>query len=356
VSLDRLVELSRYYGTTAGYVLGGGGNTSYKNAETLWVKASGSALATISVEGFVTLDRSAVRSALTRRYPSVAKEREALVLSALLESRRTSGRPSVETFLHELMDFPYVVHTHPTAVNVLTCALSGRQVSETLFPDAVWVEYTDPGYLLSIKVAQLLDDYREAHGKLPQILLLENHGLVVGGSTPEEIASIHKSLFAALPQTPSVSATDRPLGGEIKPIEALLKEAVAPHEALFFEWSRTDVRPELMRSAFTPDHIVYMGVRPLFAESLSELTAEVERYQTEFRRAPKAAVMSGLGTVSFAPTATGASLAMALFQDAAAIAAGSTLFGGPRYMTPAAIEFILNWEAERYRSQTSGAG
>ena len=56
--IDKLVEVSRKYGRDDRYVIAGGGNTSYKNEERLWVKASGHALATIGEEGFAVLDRS----------------------------------------------------------------------------------------------------------------------------------------------------------------------------------------------------------------------------------------------------------------------------------------------------------
>ena len=37
--IDKLVEVSRKYGRDDRYVIAGGGNTSYKNEERLWVKA-----------------------------------------------------------------------------------------------------------------------------------------------------------------------------------------------------------------------------------------------------------------------------------------------------------------------------
>ena len=56
--VQQLIEISRHYGVDSRFVIAGGGNTSYKNAEKLWVKASGSSLATITEEGFAVLDRA----------------------------------------------------------------------------------------------------------------------------------------------------------------------------------------------------------------------------------------------------------------------------------------------------------
>ena len=49
--------MSNRYGANPNYVLAGGGNTSYKNSENLWIKGSGTALATIAPEEFVILDK-----------------------------------------------------------------------------------------------------------------------------------------------------------------------------------------------------------------------------------------------------------------------------------------------------------
>jgi rhamnose utilization protein RhaD (predicted bifunctional aldolase and dehydrogenase) len=353
VSLERLVELSHYYGTTPGYVLGGGGNTSYKNPAALWVKASGQSLATITAEGFVALDRKQVRQALDKTYPAPPKEREALVLSDLMDSRLFPlGRPSVETFLHELMEFPYVVHTHPAAVNALTCAMMGRAALAERFSDAVWVDYVDPGYVLAVEVARLIEDYKKRRGSAPPILFLENHGLVVAGASPEDVAERHRALFAALPAPSGVSAAD---GGQTRGIEDILNGALPDSQPLSFAWAG-QAGHELVTSAFTPDHIVYMGVRPLFPRTAADLAAEAARYRDEFGRDPRVALVPGVGAVAFAPTPTAARLALALFQDAAAIARGTLPFGGPRFLSPSSIAFILNWEAESFRGRTSGAG
>jgi len=38
--LEELVEISQFYGRDNRFVIAGGGNTSYKNVEKIWVKAS----------------------------------------------------------------------------------------------------------------------------------------------------------------------------------------------------------------------------------------------------------------------------------------------------------------------------
>ena len=56
--INALVAMSNKYGADEEFVLAGGGNTSYKTADTLYIKGSGTSLATITVDGFVKIDRA----------------------------------------------------------------------------------------------------------------------------------------------------------------------------------------------------------------------------------------------------------------------------------------------------------
>ncbi len=84
-------------------------------------------------------------------------------------------RPSVETSLHNLIDFTFVVHTHPTLVNGLMCANDLMdEVVKRFGKKALMVEYTDPGYILFKKVQERIKAYRANHGETPQIIFLQN--------------------------------------------------------------------------------------------------------------------------------------------------------------------------------------
>ena len=56
--IDELVGFSNFYGSDPSLVLAGGGNTSAKADGRMWVKGSGTALATITAQGFVEIDLS----------------------------------------------------------------------------------------------------------------------------------------------------------------------------------------------------------------------------------------------------------------------------------------------------------
>ena len=93
--IQQLIEISQFYGRDSRFVIAGGGNTSYKNAEKIWVKASGSSLAAITEEGFAVLDRAKLNLMSDKVYSANAAEREEEVKNDLAAATITKGkRPS----------------------------------------------------------------------------------------------------------------------------------------------------------------------------------------------------------------------------------------------------------------------
>src|SRR5574344_1957948 len=95
--LKTISKLSHAYGT-AEYVKAGGGNTSCKNAETLWIKPSGTTLAGLRPESFVRMDRAVLLRLYEAATPVDSADREALVKNLMISAVKpeTPGRPSVE--------------------------------------------------------------------------------------------------------------------------------------------------------------------------------------------------------------------------------------------------------------------
>ena len=83
---------------------------------------------------------------------------EAVMRTAMAARLRDEGdrRPSVECVFHALIPSRFVIHTHPTLVNSLTCASDGEAIAKDLLgDDALWVPYVDPGLPLAREIARL---------------------------------------------------------------------------------------------------------------------------------------------------------------------------------------------------------
>ena len=110
--LAALAAMSNQYGANPEYVLAGGGNTSFKSADRLWVKGSGTSLATIKPEDFVVLERPLLDAMWSKSYPENEEDREADVLKDMMYARvrGENRRPSVETLLHNLRQLNQLRH------------------------------------------------------------------------------------------------------------------------------------------------------------------------------------------------------------------------------------------------------
>ncbi len=370
--LENLLALSNHYGTRADFVIAGGGNTSYKNTDTLWVKGSGQALGTIKEDGFARMSRTGLAALWSRTFSADTAEREKQVLQCLMEARlpgEESKRPSVETLLHDMLPFAYVVHTHPTLVNALTCGREGKVAFDRLFADeAVWIPLVDPGYVLSKVVKDALEGFQKKHGRTPAVIFLQNHGIVVAGDTPQAIRDTYHNILADLEREAKARADLSPQGVEAT-AEAAFLAAMVPIAAAelqattlyscrstartLMEMAESDAAFAPLSSAFTPDHIVYMGVAPIRVDSAAQLPSAFAAYRTKFGKAPRVILAKGLGAFCLGPNAKAAGQAQQLLHDAVQIAVASQAFGGALFMTTAAIDFIRNWEVEAFRSAVS---
>ena len=366
--IDNLIAVSRKYGADSRFVIAGGGNTSYKDATHLWVKASGHALATIDEEGFAVMDRARLDAMATKTYPADAAEREAQVKEDLSDANLTRGRrPSVETSLHNCMNFSYVVHLHPTLVNGLMCSVTAEKRCAELFPDALYVAYTDPGYTLFKKVYDAIGQWKAQRGSEPQVIFLQNHGIFVAADTVAEIDAIYEdvmtkleALVAPLPEgeTPVCDCVSEVLPA-IRQILSRggrgLKTLQVTKNALVDEFL---ANPKGVLTPFSPDGIVYCKSEYIVIDSddkAAEAEEKIEAYVTRRGHTPKVLLIKGIGLVAVGDNAKNARVITEVFLDAMKVAFYARSFGGEHGMEPAWIDFIDNWEVENYR-RTVGAG
>ena len=178
--LEVITKLSHEFGTTD-YVCGGGGNTSCKDEKTLWVKPSGTTLKGLTPELFVVLDRAKLSELYALETPADPSTREALVKEKMEKAilPGSTGRASVEAPLHESLNARYVVHTQPVIVNGMTCSNNAKAVCQELFPEALWLDYIDPGYTLCMQVRKTIQNYKDQKGCEPSMIFLKNHGVFI---------------------------------------------------------------------------------------------------------------------------------------------------------------------------------
>jgi len=350
-ALDEIVALSHEFGTDD-YVKGGGGNTSCKSDGRLWVKPSGTTLAGMTPASFVAMDRAAMQRLYALEIPSDATAREALVKDVMTASvaAGSSGRPSVEAPLHELLPGTYVVHTHPALVNGMTCSRRGAEVCTRLFPEALWIPYTDPGFTLCMDVRKRIRDFAVKKGIAPVLIFLENHGVFVSGDSGDEIRRLYKQVLDTLKAdyaTARVSTSllvSKPLSSDrIEADRKAIADVMGPDAGAIIHSGAFPVAA----GPVSPDHIVYSKSFP-YTGALR--VADIEAFKESRGYMPKV-VVTRAGVFGVAATSKQAKLALELALDGALVCQLAEAFGGIQYLTDRARLFIENWEVESYRQK-----
>ena len=369
-----LIEISQFYGNQKDFVLAGGGNTSCKTADHLWIKASGFSLATICEAGFAKLDRRKLTEINTKAYSADVLQREEEIKNDLLQSRlepEKGQRPSVETSLHNLIDFTFIVHTHPTKVNGLMCSKQAEKKTVDLFGDDVlYIPYVDPGYILFKVVEKAILKYRTKKGKEPAVILLQNHGIFVGANSIDKVKVIYDELIAKLDAVygAEVSVEEVPVAKEAAQIvpairmmvsEEGLKSVQLVNNSLFNFYLDAN-HYKAIANPFTPDGIVYANSAFIYTEFMGDVDGflkniqiQIDQYETEKGKLPKVIFATGLGVLLIADHAQGNDILYDVVVDSCRIARLSESFGGEHPMTGDQIQFIENWEVEQYRSKIS---
>ncbi|HXH60337.1 MAG TPA: class II aldolase/adducin family protein, partial [Fimbriimonadaceae bacterium] len=175
----------------------GEGNTSARDGDNLWIKASGEQMPTISPIGFVKVSTEKIVQILDQPRPSDDELRA--ILNAARTDERTSNLPSTETFMHAwlltLPDVNFVAHTHPVTTLGLVCSPQAEKFARArLFPDqivlcgpeSVFVPYVAPGFDLALAIRDACKEFTKRTGSQPKTILLKNHGLIALGKTANE--------------------------------------------------------------------------------------------------------------------------------------------------------------------------
>lgn len=398
--IEDLIAISRKFGQDSRFVIAGGGNTSYKDENRLWVKASGHALATITEDGFAVLDRALLNEMGEKAYNADTAIREEQVKNDLAAACITKDRrPSVETSLHNCMGFAFVVHLHPTLVNGLMCSVNAEAACKEIFPDALYIEYTDPGYTLFKKVYDRIKAYKAEKGKEPQVIFLQNHGIFVGGDTTAEIEGIYSEVLgkleakvAALPE--GDTAVSETVTDVVPAIRQMLSRSGRGFKTLkvtknalvdfFIDGCSvastglvTDQQPvaepveatdcpgksgfDKIAKPFTPDIIVYCKSSYIFIDAeaeeeiLKQAGEKIEAFVSEKGYTPKVLLIKGIGLIAVGDNSKNSQIITDVFTDAMKVAFHAQSFGGEHPMEQAWIDFIDNWEVENYRRKVASS-
>lgn len=401
--LETLAYRSNLLGADRAVANYGGGNTSTKSKErdhvgrevdVLWVKGSGSDLATIRADQFTGLKLDEVLPLMEKGSMS---DEEMVAYLAACQLRPDMPRGSIETLLHAFVPYPQVDHTHPDAINMICCTKGGEELAVECFGDeAVWIPYIRPGFALSKQVGEAV---RENPGA--KFVLLAKHGLVTWGETHEE--SYARTVEAVNRAAEFVAdRSGEPFGGQkVEPLapekrEKLLAEVLptlrgalssgteeTAHKILRADYTSEEViefvcgrdSKDLSQvGAACPDHLVRTKVKPLWVdfdlenESADELKEKLQESISAYRRDyeayfarhdeadegmfdpnPRVVLIPGVGLVAAAKNVKEAGLSRDFYHRAVAVMRGAHALGDYVSLTEEESYAVEYWPLELYK-------
>jgi rhamnulose-1-phosphate aldolase/alcohol dehydrogenase len=389
--LDELVYLSNLVGADDGLTQPGGGNSSVKRrevdplgreVEVLRVKGSGTDLATIRPQGFTGL-RLPELALLAGRAAMSDEQMMAFLRAAMLDGREPA--PSVETPLHSVLPYRFVIHTHDFATQALTDTPAPADlVREALGREVAYVDYVRPGFPLARAVIEAGRPPEDARG-----LVLGRHGLIAWGDSARECYdNLHRIIDRAETWIAGRSAR-RPLPRSKPSPDArqeaalrllpVLRRALSPRRPVILHHDHSDEAlsfaadprtPELARRGMsTPEHILRCGRLPLVLESdlasapapAEVVGAALERWAAEHRAAcarqghgadmvealPRVVIVPGLGLVTAMRDKASALVGHRCYRHVMRVMEAAEGLGGFRFLGEAdAVEFE-HWPLER---------
>ena len=376
--IKKLIEISKFYGSDKNFVIAGGGNTSYKDEQTVWVKASGQSLAELTEEGLVALNREKLKEISAKVYSDDPVKREDEVKADLYKSIRDPSRnkrPSVETSLHEMIRYRFVVHLHPTLINGMLCSRNAMNLTLQLFGEKVlFVPYTDPGYTLFNKLEKEILKYRQKFSSDPKIIFLENHGVFAGADTTDEIRSIYDGIISTIEkQIPYISGIEQlpynQLLHKVLPgIRIMLSEEKSKviryrHNTLISKYYGNQQEFHKISLPLTPDIIVYCKTRYLYIEQsstadkiLDSFRTQLPRFKNEYGYLPKVIVIKDMGVFAVDDNYASAETVLDVYEDLIRISHYAQQCGGVKFLAPEQVAFIDKWEVENYRRNIAKSG
>lgn len=161
--MEDFLQLSEWIGLNWYLCQANGGNTSIKIDNRVYIKASGKRLS-----------------------ESISDTKNVFLY---LDDPKSHLKPSMETQMHLSIDKKYVIHYHPLNTLLCTVLKKSHQLIKNLEKNnikTICLGYAEPGFELNKLICQNLSKLNY----IPELILLENHGVIIAENNIQNIYKI----------------------------------------------------------------------------------------------------------------------------------------------------------------------
>ena len=332
--LTSISKLSAKIGKDLSLIQGGGGNTSIKEKDSMWVKASGKWLSDAETENiFVSVNYIAIRKAIDAD--------EADPVTQYIGKNQTL-RPSIETTLHALLPHKVVIHVHSVNAIAWTVRKDGFEQLKNKLQGVnwSWLDYQQPGLPLTNAVAKTIE-------RNPDLLVLANHGLVVGADNCKNAEKLLYEIETRLSHD-LLNISPKPnikklieLSENIPYIPATLDEI----HAIATNINKLKVASQ---GIFYPDHVVFLGAELCIVSREQQVSSSIENYYKRYSTMPVAIYIENMGVLVLSDIKPASEVMLLALSY---VLMRLDLSVEYNYLKDDQVFQLLNWEAEKYRQE-----
>ena len=328
--IKKLKMISRYCGERFDLVQAGGGNTSVKIQDVMFIKASGFNLSDINEnKGYVSINNKKLLTDLSNN--SIREITEYNMYGKL--------RGSIETFMHSILK-KYTVHLHPIQVNKILILEKSKSIINRLFPNSLFIDYITPG----IKVH---DEIKKKYNN-EKIIFLDNHGVIITTNNFNAIKTTIDNIINKCENYISTNYSKYKITNKISRFifEKFNKDVISylSQEKKIIEYLKNS--KHLFTESITfPDALVYCGITPVIGN-----IQDIEKYYNNYKEIPKIFIYDKKNLLFII------SNSLKKCKDIEDVLKANLLILDTKekkqYLSQDEICFLNNWDAEKYRKNT----
>lgn len=323
--LTKLKNISKTCGERFDLVQSGGGNTSVKVANFMFIKSSGINLTDVKENtGYVMINNSKLLNDLSNN----------IVNNILEYNILGSHRGSIETYMHSILK-KYTIHLHPIQVNKILVLKDSKNIIKELFPESLFIDYTTPGMKVynGIKLKY----------KGEEIIFLDNHGLIITTNNYDNINNILSNVIDICNKYTHFDNYKYKLTNTISSYilekynidivtylsnDIIINNYIVTKKLLFEE----DIT--------FPDALVYCGIKILIGN-----IEDIDQYYLQYKELPKILIINNLLYII--------SISLKKCKEIEDVLKANLLINDTNeektYLSIDEICFLNNWDAEKYR-------
>jgi len=323
--LGKLEYISKYCGERFDLTQAGGGNTSVKYDEFMFIKASGFHLTNINKnDGYVSINNKLLRRDVQDKKTKSITEYN--ILGKL--------RGSIETYMHSILK-KYTIHLHPIQVNRILISKKCDDFVKCFFHNSLLIEYDTPGVNICNKI---MDSYNNE-----EIIFLKNHGIIITTDVYDNMISTLEYVLEIFEREQHLKLDSYKFVNQISThinkthydnITYLCQDKVI--NDYFIQ------KKELFIEEITfPDALIFCGIKILFIDQLDGIDTYFEIY----KEYPKVVIINGLIYII--------NISIQKCKDTEDVLKGNLMVLDNNmektYLTNEEICYLNNWDAEKYR-------